>query len=194
MCVREQSMTERSAQNFGAEVVDTVVKSGLTGVAATVLAAAIFSPAGLGGMIGTSLALGGESNNSSNASQDPYSVLPAYPAPLSAQELDTIHTQLAQSAASLEFTRAATNDRIERMRSLAVDADDLVTFEPTRTAQAAPREALRLSLSEPVSAPAPTPAPVEAMPISYGGAVDTSVPYRDPHLELAELFLAHAPY
>lgn len=187
-------MTERSAQTFGQEARDTIIKSSLTGVAATVLAAAVFSPAGFGGMIGTSLALGGESNNSSNASQDPYSVLPAYPAPLSAQELDTIHTQLAQSAASLEFTRAATNDRIERMRSLAVDADDLVTFEPTRTAQAAPREALRLSLSEPVSAPAPTPAPVEAMPISYGGAVDTSVPYRDPHLELAELFLAHAPY
>lgn len=187
-------MTERSAQNLGAEVVDTVVKSGLTGVAATVLAAAIFSPAGLGGMIGTSLALGGESNNAANASADPYSVLPAYPAPLSAQELDTIHTQLAQSAASLEFTRAATNDRIERMRSLAVDAGELVTFERTRTAQAAPRDELRLSLSEPVAAPAPLPAPIEAMPISYGGAVDTSVPYVDPHLELAELFLAHAPY
>lgn len=191
-------MTERSAQkstrNIGGDGIDTVVKSSLTGVAATVLAAAVFSPAGLGGMIGTSLALGGESNNALSASQDPYSVLPAYPAPLSAQELDTIHTQLAQSAASLEFTRAATNDRIERMRSLAVDAGELVTFEPTRTAHAAPREELRLSLSEPVSAPAPLPAPIEAMPISYGGAVDTSVPYRDPHLELAELFLAHAPY
>lgn len=192
-------MTERSAQkstrNIGGDGIDTVVKSSLTGVAATVLAAAVFSPAGLGGMIGTSLALGGNSNSAANTSADPYSVLPAYPAPLSAQELDTIHTQLAQSAASLEFTRAATNDRIERMRSLAVDAGELVTFEPTRTTLAAPREELRLSLSEPVSAPAPTPAPVEAMPISYGGAVDTSIPYRDdPHLELAQLFLAHAPY
>lgn len=191
-------MTERSAQNssrnIGGDGLDTVVKSSLTGVAATVLAAAVFSPAGFGGMIGTSLALGGNANNAASAAEDPYSVLPAYPAPLSAQEVDAIQAQLAQSAASLEFTRAATNDRIERMRSLAVDAGELVTFEPTRTAQVAPREELRLSLSEPVSAPAPTPAPVEAMPISYGGAVDTSVPYRDPHLELAELFLAHAPY
>ena len=99
-------------------------------------------------------------------------------------------------------TRAATNDRIERMRSLVAD-DGLVTFAPTRVAQAAPapvaqvqpREELRLALSEPVVALAPMPAPIEALPISYGGsAFDTSVPYRDPHLELAELFLAHAPY
>ena len=43
---------------FEREVRDTIVKSGLTGVAATVLAVTIFSPAGLGGMIGTSLASG----------------------------------------------------------------------------------------------------------------------------------------
>ncbi|UPT62239.1 MAG: hypothetical protein M0D54_18005 [Hyphomonadaceae bacterium JAD_PAG50586_4] len=140
-----------------------------------------------------SSAFGGGADTSV-APDSPYAVLPAFAPPLSAQELDAIHSQLAQSTASLEFTRAATNDSIERLRSLAVDAGDLVTFEPTRTAQAAPREALRLSLSEPASVPAPTPAPVEATPISYGGAVDTSVPFRDPHLELAELFLAHAPY
>jgi hypothetical protein len=200
MRVREQSMTERLAQTHESKAIETVVKSGLTGVAATVLAAAVFSPAGFGGMIGTSLAHGGDASNSSRASQDPYSVLPAYPAPLSAQELDAIHSQLAQTAASLEFTRAATDARIERIRSLVTD-DGLVTFATTRVAQAAPapvaqvqpREELRLALSEPVVAFAPIPARIEALPISYGGGVDASVPYSDPHLELAELFLAHAP-
>lgn len=187
-------MTEVSAASFGDEARDTIIKSGLTGVAATMLAVTIFSPAGFGGMIGTSLALGGNTSTTASAAEDPYALLPAYPAPLSAQELDAIQVQLAQSAASLEFTRAATDERIERMRSLAVDAGELVTFESTRTAQAAPREDLRLTLSEPVATLAPMPAPIEAMAISYAGsAFDGSVPYRDPHLELAELFLAHAP-
>jgi hypothetical protein len=86
-----------------------------------------------------------------------------------------------------------------------VTDDGLVTFAPTRAptrvaqvapapvAQVQPREELRLALSEPVVAFAPIPARIEALPISYGGGVDTSVPYHDPHLELAELFLAHAP-
>mgnify|MGYP000865863612 CR=1 FL=1 len=49
-------MSEQVGGGFEREVRDTVVKSGLTGVAATVLAVTIFSPAGFGGMIGTSLA------------------------------------------------------------------------------------------------------------------------------------------
>lgn len=186
-------MTERSAQTPEAEAIDTIVKSSLTGVAATMLAVTFFSPAGFGGMIGVSSAFGG-SADTNVAPDSPYAALPPFAPPLSAQELDAIHSQLAQSAASLEFTRAATNDRIERIRALAIDADALVTFEPTRVAEASPREDLRLSLSEPVSTLAPIPAPIEPMPISYGGAsFDGSAPYRDPHLELAELFLAHAP-
>ncbi len=186
-------MTERSAQSHEAEAIDTVVKSSLTGVAATVLAVAILSPAGLGGMIGVSSAFGG-SADTNVAPDSPYAALPPFATPLSAQELDAIHSQLAQSAASLEFTRAATNDRIERIRALAIDADALVTFEPTRVAEASPRDDLRLTLSEPVSTLAPVPAPIEPMPISYGGgSFEGVVPYHDPHLELAELFLAHAP-
>ena len=41
--------------DYGREVRDTIVKSGLTGVAATMLAVTIFSPAGFGGMIGVVL-------------------------------------------------------------------------------------------------------------------------------------------
>ncbi|HEX8903132.1 hypothetical protein [Vitreimonas sp.] len=190
-------MTERSAQSFGDEARDTIVKSSLTGVAATMLAVTIFSPAGFGGMIGVSSAFGGGADATSN-SDDPYAVLPAYPAPLSGAELDAIQAELARSAVSLEITRAATDERIESLRSLAMD-DGLVTFAPTYAAAAptpAPaREQLRLTLSEPASVEAPAPETITAMPISYGGAnMDQSVPYRDPHLELAELFLAHESY
>lgn len=187
-------MTERSAQTYSDQVRDTVVKSSLTGVAATVLAVTIFSPAGFGGMIGISLASGfGGANDT--AATDAYSVLPAYPAPLSGEELNAIQTQLAQTSVSLEITRAATDARVEQLRSMA-DGGELVTFEPVQTASVQPqREDLRLSLTEPVAAIAPLPAAVQATPISYGGStVDMSAPYRDPHLELAELFLAHESF
>lgn len=193
-------MAERSEQTYGDEVRDTIVKSGLTGVAATVLAVTIFSPAGFGGMIGTSLAssFGGDSG-ASNA-QDPYSRLPAYPTPLSSDEINTIQTQLAQTAASLEFTRAATDDNIDQLRSLSI-TNGVVSFSqapvhvPAPTQVARVNEELRLTFSEPVAAPAPTPAPIQAMPISYGGSsFDYSVPYRDPHLELADLLLAHEAF
>ena len=189
-------MTERSAQSFGDEARDTIVKSSLTGVAATMLAVTIFSPAGLGGMIGVSSALGG--GNAASRSEDPYAVLPAYPAPLTGAELNAIQSELARSTVSLEITRAATDERIESLRSLAMD-DGLVTFAPAYAAAApAPtraREELRLSLSEPVSVEAPALEPITATPISYGGAnMDHSVPYRDPHLELAALLLADEPY
>lgn len=187
-------MTERSAQSFGDEARDTIVKSSLTGVAATMLAVTIFSPAGFGGMIGVSSAFGG--GNATSASEDPYAVLPAYPAPLTGAELDAIQSELARSTVSLEITRAATDERIESLRSLAMD-DGLVTFTPTYAA-ATPtraREDLRLSLSEPVSVEAPAVEAITATPISYGGAnIDHSVPYRDPHLELADLLLAHESY
>ena len=44
-------MSERES-DYGREVRDTIIKSSLTGVAATVMAVTVFSPAGLGGMIG----------------------------------------------------------------------------------------------------------------------------------------------
>lgn len=186
--------------NYEREVRDTIVKSGLTGVAAAALAVTFISPAGFGGMIGASLASGFGFDSTANAADNPYANLPAYPAPLSQAELSHIRGQLASTAASLEITRAATDDKIEHVRSLAM-GDGLVTFTPTRTqTAAAPDASLRLTLSEPASfAEAPVEAyvinaPVEAtaMPVSYAGSgYDASVPYRDPHLELADLLLAH---
>lgn len=189
------------ASNYEREVRDTIIKSGLTGVAAAALAVTIFSPAGLGGMIGASLASGFGVEPTANAADNPYANLPAYPSPLSQQELSQIRGQLASTAASLEITRAATDEKIEHVRSLAT-GDGLVTFAPSRApvrAAAAP-EALRLSLSEPASfvdAPVEAyvieaPVEVTAAPVSYSGpGYDMSVPYRDPHLELADLILAH---
>lgn len=192
-------MTEKPA-DYGREVRDTVVKSSLTGVAATVLAVTIFSPAGFGGMIGTSLASGFGLDTNSATAEDPYASLPPYPAPLTAQELSDIHNRLARTTASLEITRAATEAKIEYIRSIAVSGD-VVTFTPVR--QARLDDGLRLRTSEPeiAAAPAPLtpvvnvalpPLEVTATPISFVGGADPS--YRDPHLELADLLLAHETY
>jgi hypothetical protein len=199
-------MTDKPRE-YGQEVRDTVIKSSLTGVAATVLAVAVFSPAGLGGMIGTSLASGFGLDTNSAAADDPYASLPPYPAPLSVQELSDIHNQLARTTASLEITRAATEAKIEHIRALALNGD-LVTFAPMQQ-NAGVGDGLRLRTSEPeafaVTASAPVeiaPAPVQAVmtpvaeatlqPISFAGGVDPT--YRDPHLELADLLLAHETY
>jgi len=185
--------------DYGREVRDTVVKSGLTGVAATVLAVTIFSPAGLGGMIGTSVAssFGGGAGTTA-ASDDPYANLPAFPAPLSQDELSNIRGQLARTTASLEITRAATEAKIEHIRSIAL-SNGAVTFTPMRQQQAQLGAGLRGTLSEtaafaaPAAAVAPAPTAVAATPINYttGAAV---TPYRDPHLELADLLLAHEQF
>ncbi|MGE0532793.1 MAG: hypothetical protein AB7G40_08130 [Hyphomonadaceae bacterium] len=191
--------------NYEREVRDTVVKSSLTGVAAAAIAVTFIAPQGFGGMIGQSLASGFGFDSTANAADNPYANLPAYPAPLSTQELNEIRDQLASTTASLALSRAATDDKIEHVRSLAM-GDDLVTFTPSRSAPvpSAPEATLRLALSEPATfADAPVEAyvaeaPVEASftPASYsgGGGHDDSVPYRDPHLELAELLLAHESF
>ena len=114
---------------FEREVRDTIVKSGLTGVAATVLAVTIFSPAGLGGMIGTSLASGFGQDPNATPADNPYANLPAYPSPLTPQEISDIRGQLASTAAQMEFTRAATDAKIEHVRSIAM-VDGAVTFTP----------------------------------------------------------------
>lgn len=166
------------ATDYRREVRDTIVKSGFTGVAATVLAVTIFSPAGLGGMIGTSLASGLGLDSNSTSADDPYANLPAYPAPLTADEINDIRGQLARTTASLEITRAATEAKIDHIRSIAEGA---VTFAPMP--QAAP---LRFTTIDPVSLAAPaTIAPAPQPP----SGIEASV--SDPSLELAELLLAH---
>lgn len=194
-------MTDRPV-DYGREVRDTIVKSGLTGVAATVLAVTIFSPAGFGGMIGTSLASGFGNGNSTAASDDPYANLPAFPAPLSQEELSNIRGQLARTTASLEITRAATEAKLEHIRSIAL-AEGAVTFTPMPH-QAQVGSGLRLALSEPASyapaAPAPTvaaalaPTAIAATPVSYAPPANVTAAYRDPHLELADLLLAHEQF
>lgn len=181
---RELCMAEERG-DYGREVRDTVVKSGLTGVAATVLAVTVFSPAGLGGMVGTSVASGlGLDTDRERTAEDPFANLPAYPAPLTSEELDDIRSQLARTAASLEITRAATEAKIERVRSIA-EADGLVTF--TRAPQASVQEASLAVQPASVAAPAPV---VTAANQAVGGSADSSL-YQDQNLELAELLLAH---
>jgi hypothetical protein len=215
-------MAEKSVGVFEREVRDTVIKSSLTGVAATALAVTVFSPAGFGGMVGTSLASG--FGGAPSSAENPYANLPAYPAPLSVEEVSDIRGQLASVSASMEITRAATDARIERVRSVAM-SNGLVAFSsaappsevqaprlahaaplaaPVRVAEAiapaaeAPAE-LRLTLSDPVAVLAPVNAPsLEAsmMPVSYtvGGGSDYSVPGHLSHLELAELMFADERY
>lgn len=183
--------------NYQREVRDTIVKSSLTGVAATVLAVTIFSPAGFGNWVGASVASSFGFDSTANEADNPYANLPAYPAPLTQAELNDIHGQLAETAASLELTRAADEAKIEHFRSLELN-DSVVTFTPAPRAAVVPNSSLRLTLSEPASMTNEAPvesyvmeAPAEVMmqPASYSDTV--SAPYRDPHLELADLLLAH---
>lgn len=205
-------MADKLEGGFEREVRDTIVKSSLTGVAATVLAVTVFSPAGFGGIVGTSLASGFGGDSNTAPADNPYANLPAYPAPLTVEEVSDIRGQIASTTAAMEITRAATETRIERVRAIAM-ADGLVSFSSMSAPLAAPAlpqiempapvvpqiaEApaeLRLSLSEPAAVLAPVEAPVEmtATPVSYavGGAQDYSVPPQDTHLEFADLLFAH---
>jgi hypothetical protein len=190
--------------NYEREVRDTILKSSFTGVAATVIAVTAFSPMGFGDWIGASVASSFGLDSTASAEDNPYANLPAYPAPLSQAELNTIRSQLAATEASLTLLREATDDKIEHVRTLAL-SDGMVTFTPVRRAAPAPapQADLRLSLSSdaafveaPVEAYVIETSPVEATasPVSYSGGYDTSVPYRDPHLELADLLLTHETY
>lgn len=176
-------MSERRT-DYGREVRDTILKSGFTGVAATILAVTIFSPAGFGGMVGTSLASGLGLDSSGASADDPYANLPPYPAPLTAQELSDIRGQLARTTASLEITRAATEAKIDHIRSIAEGA---VTFAPME--QAAPT--LRLTTVDPISLAAPTRALAAPTPAPAAPTPQAFVPVDDPSLELSELLLTH---
>src|SRR5262245_28330614 len=185
---------------FEREVRDTIVKSGLTGVAATVLAVTIFSPAGLGGMIGTSLASGFGQDPAATPADNPYANLPAYPSPLTPQEISDIRGQLASTAAQMEFTRAATDAKIEHVRAIAM-VDGAVTFTPMPTvnvpyltqtpapAAAAAAPSRRATLAEPADAASPeAPGPVQ---VSYARGAPEFVPVQVSHAELADLLFAH---
>lgn len=183
---------------FEREVRDTVVKYTASGVAVSIIAITAFSPSGFGDWVGQSFASSMGMDSTASAESNAYANLPAYPAPLSADELSQIRGQLASTAASLEITRAATDDKIEHVRQLA-SGNGLVTFAPTPHAPASTEMSLRLTLSEPASFDeAPVESYVvasspEALPVVYSNSGVSSSPaaYRDPHLELADLLLAH---
>ena len=162
--------------DYRTETRDTIVKSGLTGVAASMLAAAIFSPAGMGGMIGTSIASGLGLNRDNADAADLYARLPAYPAPVTQIELDDINVRLAQTMISLEIAHAATDARIEYIRSIAID-ETALSFTPV--AHVAPPGA---GMSFEPAAPVELLAPVPAAELTA---------LRDTHLEFAELLLAY---
>ncbi|MEQ1809424.1 MAG: hypothetical protein ABL889_05845 [Terricaulis sp.] len=183
---------------FEREVRDTLVKYTASGVAVSIIAIVAFSPSGFGDWVGQSFASSLGMDSTASAESNAYAILPAYPAPMSADELSRIRGQLASTEASLAIMRAATDDKIEHVRQLAA-GDGLVTFAPSRAAPAPADMSLRLTLSEPTSfdeAPVEAyvvaPAP-EALPVVYSnyGVSSSPVAYRDPHLELAELLLAH---
>jgi hypothetical protein len=121
-------------------------------------------------MIGTSLASGFGVDTNARADENIYANLPAYPSPLTTEEVSTIQSQLARSTASLEITRAATEAKIEHIRTI--------------------------SLSDAVASFAPAPVTVEASvapPVLRGPTVEAPVVAQttDPNLELAELMFAH---
>jgi hypothetical protein len=175
-------MKDQLVTDFGREVRETIVKSSLTGVAATMLAVTAFSPAGLGGMIGTSLASGLGSDPGVAAADDPYAKLPAFPAPLSSEELDQIRGQLTRANASLEIS-AATEAKIENVRSIALTDRD-IPFAPVPMEYANGRVGggLGLALSE------ATPQP-GLIPVDYQGGGDGG--YEGSYSELADLMFAH---
>lgn len=183
-------MTEQSAGAFGREVRETIVKSSLTGVAATVLAVTALSPAGLGGMIGTSLASGFGNDAGVSPADDPYANLPAFPAPLSTEELNQIRGELARTTASLEITRAATEAKIEHVRAIAL-TDHEIPFAPAPVEYSTARVGggLGLALNDQASVPQPG-----LVPVDYQGGGGGGGGYHGSHLELADMMFAHETF
>lgn len=181
-------MTEYVGRGYEHEVLETVVKSSLTGVAATVLAVAIASPAGLGGLVGTSLASGFGGDGNVAPADDPYANLPAFPAPLTAEELTQIRSQLARTSASLEITRAATEARMERIRAIAM-TEGAASFAPVPDQTATADSGRGIVVA---SAPAPVLQP-GLVPVGYTGG-GSAEEYRSSHLDLADMMFAHETF
>lgn len=108
-----------------ASVRATVVKYGLIGVAASAAAVVLVSPAGLGGVIGTSIASGFGDDASAEA-DNPYARMAPFPAPVSEMELAEIRVSLAETTAAIEATRAASDESIARLRAIAMSEDTLM--------------------------------------------------------------------
>lgn len=165
-----------------AKMREEVYKSAFSGVAATVLAVTLFSPAGFGGTIGTSLASGFGADSDTTPADDVYARLPPFPSPMSPEELADIRGQIARTTASLAITRAATDARIEQLRALSASAD-AVSFTPMASVG---QIGAGLAVTGAVAAPS---APmIEHLPMPAAVALEQP---RATHLELAALLLAH---
>jgi hypothetical protein len=201
--------------NHARQMRETVVKSGLSGVAATVLAVTICSPAGLGGMIGTSLASG---TDSASTTSNTIGRLAPFPAPITEVELANIHAKLRDSQIALRTLRQSTDDEIALVRRIAnrngiaapmglrgpigsgMDVTDaLVAPAPL----VAPAAIVTRAAPAPVVETASIEAPAAPITVSYdapsaqlGAAVVTYIggdEYNtapDPNMELASLLLA----
>ncbi|MDX2275840.1 MAG: hypothetical protein NW206_10355 [Hyphomonadaceae bacterium] len=198
--------------NHAQDVRDTIIKSGLSGVAATVLAVTIWSPAGLGGMVGTSMASG---TDSSSPAADAVGRMAPFPAPITEVELEYIQTKLHQSGRSLRLMRESTDQAIAQIRAVAkrdgiaapmglrgvigsgMDVTDALVapaplVAPTIAAQAERQPAQQIV----AAAPAPLTVSYNA-PLASSGAVVTYIggdEYNstpDPNMELASLLLAY---
>lgn len=102
-----------------------VVKYGFIGVAASVAAVVLASPAGLGGAVGISTA-SGFGNNAAAEADNPYARLAPFPAPVSQAELVEIRASLAETAAAIEATRSASDESIARLRAIAMSGDGVI--------------------------------------------------------------------
>jgi hypothetical protein len=179
-----------SGQTRERSVRDEIVKSTMSGVGVTALAVVVFSSAGFGGMIGTSQASGAGALPAPE--DDPYVSLPAYPQPLTSEEIDGIRSRLSTTTALLEITRAATDDRIERVRALA-SIDGLTTS--VALPQAPSHELLLTRIADDDLRPTLPVEPVGSSATVVETQTDGQLNVtgggleRDPHLEFAALLL-----
>ncbi len=188
----DQVAEEHWVGGYAREVRETVIKSALTGVAATALAVMVVSPAGFGGFIGTSLASGFGGNDNIAPADDPYANLPAFPAPLTSSELDQIRGELARTSVALELTRAATAARIEHVRAIA-ENDAGSSFAPVDAAIVAPAPVNAAAATPVVSIAASAPAAElqpGLVPANYSGGEGANG-YQGSHQALADLMFAH---
>ena len=109
------------ASSYEAEQRSAIVKSSLTGVAATVVAVTMCSSAGLGGFVGASAANGLDTGMSPNniRARDGGPAFPDVRVPLTNAEISEIRSRLDDSGSTLDQVRRDTDAAIEMLRTIA---------------------------------------------------------------------------
>lgn len=110
-----------SSSNYEREQRSVVIRSSLTGVAATVVAVTMCSSAGLAGFVGNSAAdsLDGAMSPDALSARDGGPAFPEMRVPLSSAELAEIRSRLQSSGAELDHVRENTDAAIEMLRVIA---------------------------------------------------------------------------